>query len=201
MKHLLQNNGFQDHFWKGQLPEDRRIFNEWLSCARRQIENAFGILVASWHIFLWPISASVGTVQSITQAAVCLHNYLRQTNNACYCPVWFVDSEDSTGQICAGDWKRIVEEGCNGALRPCVVLEDHGARNLQLVFEKIWKRVLSPSNGTMSGARGQGFKTQILSTIKQQKTGICMSIRIYRLYNGVELLMFSQFFSEYLKFD
>ena len=101
-----------------ELPEDQRIFNYRLSRARRVIENPFGILAARWHIFHRPIQGSVGTVQSITQAAVCLHNYLRQTNNACYCPIGFVDNEDSTGQIRPGEWRRIVKEGCNGALRP-----------------------------------------------------------------------------------
>lgn len=48
---------------------------------------------------------------------MCLHNYLRQTNNACYYPIGFVDSEDATGKMHPGKWRRIVEEGSNGALR------------------------------------------------------------------------------------
>ena len=56
---------------------------------------------------------------AIVQAAICLHNYLRKTNGAAYCPAGFVDSEDSSGRIKEGEWRRIVSaEGENGALRP-----------------------------------------------------------------------------------
>ena len=34
----------------------------------------------------------VDTVQKIVQASVALHNYLRQTDTACYYPAGFVDS-------------------------------------------------------------------------------------------------------------
>ena len=47
-----------------------------------------------------------------------MHNYLRQTNSAAYCPAGLIDSEDSTGQIKPGEWRAIVsEDGTNGALR------------------------------------------------------------------------------------
>ena len=47
-------------------------------------------------------------------AAICLHNYLRQTENALYCPTGFVDSEDSTGRLKPGEWRNIVasDNGC-----------------------------------------------------------------------------------------
>ena len=44
------------------------------------------------RIFLRAIQAKVETVQKIVQATVALHNYLRQTDTACYCPASFVDS-------------------------------------------------------------------------------------------------------------
>ena len=101
-----------------ELPEDVRIFNYRLSRARRVIENAFGILVARWQIFHHPIQTSVETAEIMIKAAVCLHNYLRQTNNACYCPAGFVDSQDCTGQIRPGEWRSAVDSLQNGALRP-----------------------------------------------------------------------------------
>lgn len=100
------------------LPEDLRIFNYRLSRARRVIENVFGILAARWQVFHRPIQASVETTEYMVKAAVCLHNYLRQTNNACYCPAGFVDSQDNTGQIQPGEWRSIVNDLGNGALRP-----------------------------------------------------------------------------------
>lgn len=38
------------------------------------------------------------------QATICLHNYLRLTENANYTPEGFVDREDSSGNIVPGDW-------------------------------------------------------------------------------------------------
>ena len=111
------------------LPENQRVFNYRLSRARGVIENAFGILAARWRIFRRPIQGRVQTVQSITQAAVCLHNYVRKTNNACYCPAGFVETEDTTGEIRPCEWRGIVQEECNGALRP--LCRSRGSRNQQ----------------------------------------------------------------------
>lgn len=99
------------------LTEPERVFNYRLSRARRTIENAFGILAAKWRIFRRPIRASVNLVENITRATVCLHNYLQLTDNAAYIPEKFVDSEDSTGNIIHGDWRKVVEN-------------DRGMRNL-----------------------------------------------------------------------
>ena len=101
------------------LSEDRLIYNYRLSRARRTIENAFGILTARWRIFHRPIQTGIETAENIVKAAICLHNYLRQTNGATYCPSGFVDSEEATGQIRQGEWRAIVsQDGANGALRP-----------------------------------------------------------------------------------
>ena len=95
------------------ISEERSIFYYPLSRARRVIENCFGILVARWRIFRSPIQASVETVVQITQAAVCLHNYLRQTEPAFYCPTGFVDSFDSSGNILLGEWRSITSADSN----------------------------------------------------------------------------------------
>lgn len=100
------------------LPEDKRIYNYRLSRARRIIENSFGILAARWRIFHRPIQTKVETAENMVKAAICLHNYLRQTNGATYCPSGFIDSEEATGQIRPGEWRTIVsEDGTSGALR------------------------------------------------------------------------------------
>ena len=56
------------------------------------------------------------TAEEITKAAVCLHNYLRQTNSASYCPSGFVDSEDGSGDIRPGEWRQVVRNDNRGAL-------------------------------------------------------------------------------------
>ena len=71
--------------------EEESIFNYRLSRARRVIENCLGILVARWRVFCRAIQAKIETVQAIVQTAICLHNYLRQTDTASYCPAGFVD--------------------------------------------------------------------------------------------------------------
>ena len=39
------------------------------------------------------------------QATICLHNYLRLTENANYTPAGFVDYKDSSGNIILVDWR------------------------------------------------------------------------------------------------
>lgn len=99
------------------IVEENAIFNYRLSRARRVIENAFGIMVARWRIFRSPIHAKVETVEKITKAAVCLHNYLRQTESALYCPTGFVDSYDSSGKILPGHWRSMVKDDDRSAFR------------------------------------------------------------------------------------
>lgn len=70
----------------------------------RVIENTFGILTVRWGIFSHPINASVRTAEAITKATICLHNFLRLTNCAVYCPTGFADSEDGTPRIKPGEW-------------------------------------------------------------------------------------------------
>ena len=95
------------------IPETSRIYNYRLSRARRTIENAFGILSAKWRIFRRPIRASPSTVEGIIKATVCLHNYLRLTDNANYTPQGFCDSLSWDGSIIEGDWRNILESDGN----------------------------------------------------------------------------------------
>ena len=68
------------------LNESQRIFLCRLSRPRRTVENAFGILSAMWRIFRKPIRTNVDLAEKIMKATVCLHNYLRVTENANYIP-------------------------------------------------------------------------------------------------------------------
>ena len=82
--------------YPSQLREEKMIFNYKLSRAFLTIDNTFGILVARWRIFRGPIRASGENIRYV-MAAICLHNYLKQTDSARYCPAGFVDSFDGTG--------------------------------------------------------------------------------------------------------
>ena len=88
--------------------EDEAIFNYRLSQARRVIENAFGIIAARWRILMQPIQAKFEKTRLIIKSTICLHNFLRQTNCAAYCPTGFVDTYDETGQIKEGEWQKLV---------------------------------------------------------------------------------------------
>ena len=90
---------------KALINDQRKIFNYRLSRARRIIENTFGILVSCWSVFQTPINATPEKVEKIILAAVALHNYLRQTDNANYTPVGFVDSENDSGE----DWRSKID--------------------------------------------------------------------------------------------
>ena len=94
---------------KALTSETLKIFNYRLSRARRVIENSFGILVARWRVFQKPIDAKPERVEKIILAAIVLHNYLKQTDNACYTPNGFVDSKNNSGNIMPGQWRSILD--------------------------------------------------------------------------------------------
>lgn len=99
------------------ISESQRVFNYCLSRARRVIENAFGVLRARWGVFSHTINASVETAVSVTKAPLCLHNFLRQTDSAGYCPNGYCDSEDSSGEIKPCQWRKEVPREGSGAIR------------------------------------------------------------------------------------
>ena len=84
--------------YPGKLAVEERVFNYRLSRARRVIENAFGFCGPDGG-FQCAIKASVENAEKYTMAAVCLHNYIGQTENALYCPTGFVDCVSSSGEI------------------------------------------------------------------------------------------------------
>ena len=94
--------------YPGNLPEAEQVFNYRQSRARLPIENTFGILSSRFRIFQKPIIASVENVQYYVMACICLHNYLRQTENSLYCPYGFVDIETGCGEIKEGEWRSLM---------------------------------------------------------------------------------------------
>ena len=126
---------------KGGLDESHHVFNYRLSRARRVIENTFGILVARWRIFRGFIRASPENIENYVLAALSLHNYLRQTDNAGYCPTGFIDSENSTGQIKEGEWRAIVAG--DGAFNPLQKRHNTRSTNTAIAIRNALKDYLN----------------------------------------------------------
>ena len=126
------------------LTEEQAIFNYRLSRCRRVIENTFGILRARWRIFSRPVKASVENIKRYTQAAVCLHNYLRQTENALYSPSGFIDSENSSGEIKHGEWRRIVDEEESGCFRSIPRCKGGRRKKNSIKMREALKRYVNP---------------------------------------------------------
>ena len=76
--------GLKRHMMKpypfSNLCESKLVFNYRLSCARRVIENTFGVCASRFHVFHRPIIAKVQNVIAITKSVVALHNCLMDAN-------------------------------------------------------------------------------------------------------------------------
>ena len=68
-------------------------------------------MTARWRNLLKTIRSSVQNAEHYVLACMALHNYLRQTNTAHYCPNGFIESEDGSGTIRPGDWRSMVNNG------------------------------------------------------------------------------------------
>ena len=63
----------------------------------------------------------------IVKATLCLHNCLRQTDSAGYCPNGFCDSEDVSGEIKPEQWRMEVQREGYGSMHGISLLQ--GRRN------------------------------------------------------------------------
>jgi hypothetical protein len=62
------------------LNDERRYFNQQLSCARKCVECAFGILCAKWHILGKPLEANLEHACIIIKTTCILHNVIRDSD-------------------------------------------------------------------------------------------------------------------------
>lgn len=61
------------------LSPQNRIFNYRLSHARWTIESAFGMRYSQWRVFYAPLPFHLGAADKIVAAAICLHNFIIDT--------------------------------------------------------------------------------------------------------------------------
>lgn len=132
------------------IQESQSIFNYRLSRARRVIENAFGILAARWRVFMCPIQTCAKNAENIVKATLCLHNFLRQTNSAAYCPAGFVDSWDEKGEIKEGEWRRLVADDQNIILRDLPPLRGSRPANSAADVREGLKSYVNSLEGSLS---------------------------------------------------
>ncbi|GFY56316.1 nuclease harbi1-like protein [Trichonephila inaurata madagascariensis] len=113
-KFVLVDIGAEDH--NSDVPvvalsKDKAIYNYRLSRARRCVENAIWIYMASlFRIFRKPLVSSLETSTFTVVAAVCLHNFIKSTEKEVpfcerrYCPLDFADNGPPEGSINDGRW-------------------------------------------------------------------------------------------------
>lgn len=88
----------------------QKVFNYRLSRARRIVENAFGILVCRFRIFLKPLAYAPVKVDKIVRCCIALHNWLRKSQGAIHIATF--DTEDiETGNIIPGSWREFLPAG------------------------------------------------------------------------------------------
>lgn len=136
--------------YPGKLSEEQRVFNYRQSRARRVIENAFGILTSRWRIFNTPIHANVENVESYVRATIVLHNYLRQTENASYCPKGFIDSYNANGEIQPGHWRNVVRNDSNAAFKSLPKVRGSRYRDDAVQMRDSLKDYVNGPNGSVS---------------------------------------------------
>ena len=91
------------------INEKRKVFNYRLSRARRIIENTFGILVARWRILQRPIEGTPERVEKYILAMILYIINLDKRTMLAILQLVFVDSVDSTGELVAGNWRKLID--------------------------------------------------------------------------------------------
>ena len=94
-------------FPQSNLTMGKRVFNYKSSRSRQISENAFGILANRWRIFRRPFALEPEKVKIITLSALIMHNWLQSvlSSGKIYIPQSLVNSEDTSHEMLAGNWR------------------------------------------------------------------------------------------------
>ena len=112
--------------------EEHLVFNYRLSRFRRVSENAFGIFVSRFRLFLGRINIKdISSINKIILAAIVLHTMLCEKSRASFMPVHYTDHEDpNTGQLMEGQW---IESVPNSSLISQKPVGCRGTRNAEAI--------------------------------------------------------------------
>ena len=83
---------------------EEKIANYRISCGRRAVKNAFGILALRWQCLLSTMQHKPNVVQVIVKCTFVLHNLMRSRY-----PVHhqvLMDRKDDNGQVTLGTWRK-----------------------------------------------------------------------------------------------
>ena len=89
------------------MAREERIFNYRISRGRRVVENAFGILANRFRFFLGTLEQTPNTVKDMVEAAVVLHNLLRQRHPGIAAQE--ADHEAENHNVVPGAWRDHVD--------------------------------------------------------------------------------------------
>ena len=84
------------------LESEQLVFNYRLSCARRVVENLFGILASRFHCLLNTLEVTPEKAVSLTKACLTLHNLFRDRYGVSNVSV---DEEDDNQEMIPGQWR------------------------------------------------------------------------------------------------
>ena len=87
------------------LEQTQQIFNYRISCARRVVENAFGILAHRFRVLLTRLNLNPCKATTVVLAVCVLHNCLID-NQRGYAPATDLDYEDDKYGLILGAWRK-----------------------------------------------------------------------------------------------
>lgn len=127
-----------------------KLFNCRLSRARRIVENAFGILVTRFRVFMNAIDMTPKKVDRITLAACALHNWLRKTSDM-YITQRCVDFEDiQQGVVIPGTCRAQLRQALEGL--PPTRYDNHASRRAEAIrntYAQLFETTEVPWQGHM----------------------------------------------------